>query len=37
MTTGRTFFVAPMPIEGAPQPPGGDKPQAFIAREFEVR
>jgi hypothetical protein len=37
MTTGRTFFVAPMPIAGAPQPPGGDKPQAFVTREFEVQ
>lgn len=37
LTTGRQFFQAPNPIPGAPMPPGGDKPQAFIAREFEVR
>ena len=37
MTTGRQFFEAPRPIEGVPDLPGGDKPQAFIAREFEVR
>jgi hypothetical protein len=37
MTAGRQYFEAPTPIEGAPQPPGGDKPQAFIAREFEVQ
>ena len=37
MTTGRTYFEAPMHVEGAPEPPGGDKPQAFSAREFEVQ
>jgi hypothetical protein len=38
MTTGRQYFESPRPpFEGVPQPPGGNKPQAFVAREFEVR
>jgi hypothetical protein len=37
MTTGRQFFEAPNPVPGGPNVAGGDKPQSFIAREFEVR
>lgn len=37
MTTGRQYFEPPTPIQGVPQPPGSDKPQSFIAREFEVQ